>query len=141
MKNGRNGSLSASGRAGDVGLQPAAADRVELQPEPLGVRVEIVDEDRVRAQRLAGQHVEQHPSDRRRRGLLGVVDRHQLEVAAAERDDPVARALAFVVAAGVDGEAEFGLDPRLRGVEVAGAVDHVVEAHCPIQANPGVRFS
>ena len=58
-----------------------------------------------------------------------VVDRQQLEVAGAERHDPVVRALPVVVAAGLHGEAERGFDARRRRVEVGGAVDHVVESH------------
>ena len=64
-------------------------------------------------ERSTGQHLEQDVPERVRRGLLGVVDRHQLEIAVAERDDPVVRALADMVAAGQHLEAELGLDPLL----------------------------
>ena len=47
----------------------------------------------------------------------------------AERHDPVVGALPVVVAAGLHGEAERGFDARRGGVEVGGAVDHVVESH------------
>ena len=53
---------------------------------------------------------------RRRLGRVG--DREQLEVAAAERHDPVVGADALVAPAAARGDAEDGLDPRRGGIEV-----------------------
>ena len=111
--------------AGHRGRQAIAADGVDLQAEAL----DVVDEDGVGQQAVAGDDLLQDAADRRGRRLLGVVDGQELEVAGAERHDPVVRALPVMVAAGLHGEAERGLDARRRGLEVGGAVDHVVESH------------
>src|SRR5690606_460051 len=79
--------------------------------------------------------LEQQRADGRHGGLRAVTDRQQLQVGAAQRDDPVVRALSLVAAARLDGQAEFALHPRLCGIQVPDAVDDVVQAeaqraHC-----------
>jgi hypothetical protein len=69
-------------------------------------------------------------TERRRGRLVGVGDGDQLQVAAAERDDAVVRALPDVAPAPDGLQPVLACEERGRGVEVAGGPEDVVDAAC-----------
>jgi hypothetical protein len=68
-------------------------------------------------------------AERRRRGLVRIGHAEHLEIAAAERHDPVVRPEPLVSSTARRAHAELRLEPGRRRVEVRGGIDHVIDPH------------
>jgi hypothetical protein len=102
------GAAEALGRAHDIGHGHAPGH------QPLADRVDAVLEE----------------APERRGGRLPCIrDAHELQVAAAERHDPVVRAHALVPATPNGHEPVFGLQPCRGGIGIGGGEDDVVDRH------------
>jgi quercetin dioxygenase-like cupin family protein len=126
-------------RAGQVVVVPAGVphgfksmgDEADVGAEPVrdGLHVGGRDAPGHQAAGALGDRRAEDAPERRALRLGGVRHGHQLEVAAAERDDPVVRPDALVAPAAGGDEPVLGLQARRRIVEVRRGEDHVVEDH------------
>lgn len=129
-KNGSNGVAIASKTPVSRAL-PLAHDRAHRRGESLGHGHDVVNGDRPAHQPLAGPRNArgQRPPELRPRRLRGVGNRQDLQIAAAERNDPVVGAEPLVAPTSGGAEPVLGLQPGRSGIQIGRSDDDVIDPH------------
>jgi len=131
MKNGRNGSCIASAKPVKRALSPARLIVVIVGSQAPRDRVDVIDRDDPAEQPVAAgcEACEEATAELRACRLLRIGDSQQLEIATAERHDPVARPEPLVAPTAASHEPELAFDPGGRRIKVRGSVDHMIDPH------------
>lgn len=128
--------LRDSRQAGTETLPSESDDR---RAESSGDGVEVGDRHDPREPAVAGvqEAPQQAAAEVGTRRLPGIGKTQHLEIAPAERDDPVVGAVTLVKPAGNRSDSELVLEPGGDGGEVVGGVDEMVDLHETTTTLPG----